>query len=122
MAHYSIEREVILPLADNDGKSLRDVHTDFQQFLLKLAGGYSQQSIDGAWMDEGKVYIDHSIKYVVTLPKAQDKALMSTLPFWCQQARQLALFTQARSVRVTFIQPTASQVHELPSVAATLAQ
>jgi hypothetical protein len=122
MATYSTEREVILPLADNDGASLRDVHTDFQNFLLKIAGGYSQQSIDGAWKDGDRVYLDHSIKYIVTLPKEQDKVLTASLPFWCQRARQLMLFTQARSVRVAYVAPNASTVHELPTAAASLAQ
>jgi len=94
-----IERVVILPKVDNAGKSLTAEIARIEREILTIAGGYTKASVQGAWLDAGKVYTDRSLQYTITTPAAQDAAIASMLPRWCSELRQEALYS--RSVAIT---------------------
>lgn len=100
-----VERNIVLPLYDNDGASLEDVHETFKRELLLRAGGYSATRQSGAWQDEvsGIVYVDESIVYTVLCSADADNLIVRTLPALRLLARQEAILTYSRIVDVQFI-------------------
>ena len=57
---------LILPVDDNDGASLQELHKAVEGFLLARFGGFSASLITGKWADAaGTVYEDVSIRYEV---------------------------------------------------------
>lgn len=101
----AIERTVIIPDVDNDGRSLASEQAAFEDRLLDIAGGFTSEQVRGAWRDsDGTVYRDHSIRYTVCLDEQQDARLLACLPDVCASCRQEALFTASRPADVTFIE------------------
>ena len=101
------ELTVIVPTADNDGKTLQPVIDRFEGFLLDTVGGFSRDAISGAWKDEtGKIYRDTSYRYTVSGDRVD--AVQSSLPTWCEELRQLCLYASTREVHVTFVDPVAA--------------
>lgn len=101
------ELTVIVPTADNAGKTLQPEIDRFEAFLLDACGGFSRDVISGAWKDDsGKVYRDSSYRYSLTSDRVD--LVQSTLPDWCETFRQLCLYSSTRQVQVTFVAPVAA--------------
>jgi hypothetical protein len=100
-----LERTVILPCADNEGHSLASARRAVERELCALAGGYTRDSVQGAWLDNGRLYRDKSYRYTLAVDAAQDAAIMARLPAWCAALRQLALYTSVRQSDVRFVLP-----------------
>lgn len=98
------ERVVIIPDADNNGRSLASAQRDIEHQLLKLVGGFTVDTVRGAWRDErGKVYRDTSKRYTLAVDAAQDALIRAHLHEWCEWTRQECLFTSRRAVEVEFV-------------------
>ena len=105
----AIERVVIIPNFDNDGKSLNREQTFIEDTLLSIVGGFTVEDVRGAWRDEqGRTFYDASKRYTVLVSKVQDAELVRRLPIWCMNTRQKCLFTSARTVKVSFVEPVAA--------------
>ena len=62
--------ELFIPLADNDGLVFGLAHHRvFEERLLDVFGGFTRRSdpIKGAWIDNGRIYQDDLVIYVVRL-------------------------------------------------------
>lgn len=105
-----VERTLILPLRDNDGRSLAREVASIKSELLAIAGGYSEVRHHGAWRDEdGTVYRDTSWRVTTTVDEQQDKAIVARLPEWCERLRQICLYTHATTVDSEFVYASVPQ-------------
>lgn len=99
-----IERTIVLPVRDNDGRSLAREVASVKSELLAIAGGYSESKQSGAWRDEdGTVYRDQSWRVTTTVDEQQDKAIVARLPEWCERLRQICLYTHTTPVESAFV-------------------
>jgi len=65
-----IEVHVLIPVADNTGRTFDRQHDQlFESELLNLFGEFSclPGTVTGQWVDAGQVYTDESRLFVVTL-------------------------------------------------------
>lgn len=103
MQNPTIERVIVLPVQDNEGKSLsREIRT-IKLALLNGVGGLSEVRQTGFWVDGGKVYRDVSLRVSVAVTPEQDAWIVSMLPIWCERLRQICLFTQRQAVEIAFV-------------------
>jgi hypothetical protein len=101
-----LERTIILPTKDNTGRRLSYRISRIKQELLGIAGGYSEVKQFGQWKAaDGSVYSDRALRIVTTVDESQDEQITARLPEWCAQLGQLALYTHASRVEVTFVTP-----------------
>lgn len=100
-----VERVIVLPTRDNAGASLARKVTAIRRELLALAGGFSETRQHGQWLDGGKVYRDVSIRVTTTVDDEQDAAIVARLATWCEQLRQVCLYTHATQVSADFVYP-----------------
>lgn len=99
-----VERTIILPLKDNDGATLRSVHIELRAALLAIAGGFSHYRLSGAWQnDNGVIFTDKSIAYVVLVGRSVDSQIVALLPNLAVSARQEAILTYSRDVAAQFV-------------------
>ena len=104
------ELTVIVPTADNDGRTLQPEIDAWETFLLDTVGGYSVLPQQGAWRDPetGKVYRDPGYRYIVTGEHVN--AVQARLGEWAARFRQLSLWSDTRRVTVTFVAPSPTEV------------
>lgn len=100
------ELTVIVPTADNEGRTLQPVIQDWEAFLLSTVGGYTRDVVNGAWLDNGTVYRDESYRYVVTGEKVPE--VQASLGHWAVALRQKELYTSTRRVAVKLVSPVAA--------------
>lgn len=100
-----IERVIVLPTKDNAGVSLARRLTAIRREVLAVAGGFSETRQSGRWVEGGKVYRDTSIRLTTTVDDDQDAVLVARLPEWCEQLRQICLYTHATTVSAEFVYP-----------------
>jgi hypothetical protein len=98
------ELTVIVPLVDNDGHTLQPIISQFEAFLVDNAGGWTRDTVQGAWKaGNGRIYHDSSYRYVIVGDGV--KAVQDSLPRWASDLRQEALYASTRKVQVDFITP-----------------
>lgn len=56
---------IIIPVANNKGHMLNDLHKNVEQWLLTAFQGFTAHTVIGQWMHEGVRYEDTSIQYDV---------------------------------------------------------
>jgi hypothetical protein len=69
--------EILIPLADNDGRTFTsDHHAAFEAALAGLFGGFSRLpgTVTGGWQHEGRLYRDDLVVYAVALPSIVEGA------------------------------------------------
>lgn len=98
-----LERTVILPQRDNEGKSLASQRAAIELELCAIAGGWTRERVSGAWLDKGKLYRDANYRYTLAVDEGQDAAIMARVPAWCARLRQLALYTSRRACDVAIV-------------------
>lgn len=97
---------LILPLRDNAGLQLREVHSVLRSQLLDAFGGYTQSLVTGAWRGEdGTVYQDDSLKYEIAMDTgvSAGKKLVAIAAEACAAARQECVMVQLASGVVHFV-------------------
>lgn len=100
-----IERVVVLPVRDNDGKRLDYWLGKVRAEVLAIAGGYSESKQVGAWRDDdGTVYKDASVRLSTLVDTEQDAEIEARLPVWCGWLRQICLLTTRAEVVVSFVE------------------
>lgn len=88
------EFKFILPMADNNGNSLSQVHKAVQNQLVTTFGGYSMHYQVGAWLDdEDNEMFDKSIVYTVAIAKEQEIVLMYMIRMFGVMAKQDAIYS-----------------------------
>jgi hypothetical protein len=97
------ELTVIVPTTDNSGKTLQPVIELWESFILDTAGGFTREAVSGAWKDaSGKVYRDSSYRYTIV---GKVGTIRRTIPAWCAQLGQEAMYTSVRRIAVSFVEP-----------------
>ena len=90
------EYSFILPLNDNHGKSLAQLHLDAKRDLCMQFGGYSAVAQSGGWInDDGEFMLDESVRYTVAIDDIHgfDVCKFEEIAtFYAMKARQLALY------------------------------
>lgn len=56
-----------LPLEDNNGLQLDNVHTELQESLASTYGGFTMHHARGVWMNEGKLYNESVAVYTIAM-------------------------------------------------------
>lgn len=95
-----------LPLRDNAGLQLREVHSVLRSQLLDAFGGYTQSLVTGAWRGEdGTVYQDDSLKYEIAMDTgvSAGKKLVEIARLACRDARQECVMVQLAAGNVVFV-------------------
>ncbi len=110
-----LERVIVVPLRDNDGKSLSREHQVIRNDLLRIVGGFSILHQRGVWVEGGLTYRDASIRYVVSCSSEQDTTIVQLIPLWAALCRQQAIYTHVTHVDVAFIAPARLRADALAS-------
>lgn len=76
-----------LPQANNLGLSMEDAISEFKEYALKLAGGYTvQPSVCGVWKGSDKTFFDHNSVVEIACNPATYKALLArVIALWPDQ-------------------------------------
>jgi len=96
---------IVLPMLDNQGKSLWDEHEHLMKRLLELWGGFTSYEGLGKWVDKGKVYAERIVIYDIAMER-QDVTKLRTLALSvCVQARQLSVMIVTPNGDTEFVHP-----------------
>lgn len=104
-----VQRTIVIPTSDNDGRPLTAVISDIESEMLRLTGGFSVSDTRGVWRgDDGTIYRDRSQTYTLISDERTDQAISDRLSAWASDLRQEALFTATTAnVNVAFVAPAA---------------
>lgn len=81
--------KIILPVLDNQGKDLFEVHRELQAALLGEFGGYTSFEGVGGWRNlHGKLYKERVIIYEVAMERAKAIELRCIAEIVVTKARQ----------------------------------
>lgn len=100
-----------LPLCDNDGQRLMQVHQLVRNELLDAFGGYTQSLVTGAWKDaDGTVYTDDSLKYEIAMSAGagDGKQLVKIAGMACLAGKQKCVMVQLAAGNVVFVEENGS--------------
>lgn len=99
-----VQRTIVVPVADNDGRQLTAEIAGIEAELLSLIGGYSVTGSAGVWRsDDSTTYRDHSVTFTVIADEATDAVLLERLPLWAARLRQVMLFTYKTVVEIGLV-------------------
>ena len=98
--------DILVPLADNDGRPFPPFAFEtLEHFLTTLCGGYTRRGdVEGAWRspETGDVMRDRSRSYVVTLAAEEaDEQIARIESFIRRYFRQEAVFLELIPTRAT---------------------
>lgn len=97
--------KIVLPMLDNEGKELSDVHEHLMKRLLELWGGFTSYEGLGKWINKQKVYAERVIVYDIAMER-QDVVRLRTLALSiCVQARQESVMIVTPNGDVEFVHP-----------------
>lgn len=98
--------QIILPKADNDGKSLVWVHELLQHKLCAAFGGFTAIDSFGGWVDPktDKLYKEDGVLYNVAVRGYSDAFTLRQIAAWAlQEAKQEAIFVVFGDGTVEFV-------------------
>ena len=89
-----MQREVkfILPLNNNDGKSLSDLHTQLNSELINNYYGFTSQSGMGGYKSQNMEIIECVAIYTIAIEKIQEGGVLEMLNFYKIEAEQEAIY------------------------------
>lgn len=105
------EAFIILPLLDNSGASLDQVHAALELDLLDGFDGFTSETVTGAWRDvtTGRVYREDNIRYTVAADYFSNSRLVSRLENlaakYARAAGQLAVYVKHATGEVVLCSP-----------------
>jgi hypothetical protein len=109
------KRTVIVPITDNDGRSLAPEIANIEIELLRLVGGFSVNASAGVWSSpDGTTYRDQNLTYVVVGDEVTDARLTDRLHEWAIWLRQEVLYTDSSVVEVA--QTVVGDEHSAPQL------
>lgn len=101
------EARIILPLSDNNGVSLREVHARLENTLCLHFGGATVMPMRGIWRDPetGWMYAEEGLAYDVAMEPspANDATLIDVARRIGADAGQLAMFVRTADGTVNII-------------------
>lgn len=100
------EARIILPVLDNEGRSLAPVHEMLTVDLIEAFGGVTCVDCMGAWQDHnGNVHREAGVAYDVAMEPctANDLRLVEIAIGAGRSARQLAMYVRLADGRVEII-------------------
>lgn len=98
--------QIVLPKADNDGKSLVWVHEMLQKRLCEAYGGFTAVDSYGGWIDpkDGKLYKEEGVLYSVAVRGFNDALALRKIAAWLLiEATQEAIFVVFGDGTIDFI-------------------
>ena len=103
----SVKREFKfkLPLMNNNGKSLSDLHKQVEVDLCNKFGGLTKTNQEGAWVNpiDGKLFVEPVVEYIVAInPDDQIWALLYVRNLG-EHAKQEAMYVVKTCGNVSFI-------------------
>lgn len=101
------EASILLPTRNNDGMAVISAHAIVANALLDNFGGFTEESVRGQWLDNGRVYSDESIRYTVAATDTPDNRakLEATARQACADAEQICLYVRGFDGIVQFVKP-----------------
>jgi hypothetical protein len=99
------EARLILPLTDNSGGDLRDVHSALQSTLCDAWGGYTRLVAIGGWRGNAGVIHERVALYDIAMPATDSDAakLESIAVMFGTLARQHAVYIRLASGMVRIV-------------------
>jgi hypothetical protein len=96
---------ITLPIADNDGNPLNDVHAALQLDLIAQFGGFTAIDARGGWRDKstGKVYAEPVTQYQIECEDSDAGKLCDIAKFFGRMANQICMFVMMPTGNVGFI-------------------
>lgn len=92
------EAELLIPLAGNDGAPFLPTHFEvFEMKASEMFGGVTrlETSVNGVWLDDGTLYRDHLVRYVVALKGIGEGAKLAALADFAKtHFAQLAVYVR----------------------------
>jgi hypothetical protein len=106
-----------LPILDNNGNDLSDVHTCLQADIIDTFGGFTRTLANGGWRDDatGKIYCESVAVYAIAMNEdslANDGKLTQLAKWHGAIAGQIAMCVQYASGDVKFITCKAFELAE----------
>lgn len=85
---------ITLPIADNNGNALNDVHAALQLDLIAQFGGFTAIDARGGWRDEstGKVFAEPVTQYQIAAKDSDSDKIRSIAQFFGRMAEQICMF------------------------------
>ena len=96
---------IILPIADNEGRSLFHQHEQLKHELLAKWGGYTTTDGRGAWQSQNRVVAEPVLKYEVAMERADVVAFRVLASSVAHAARQECVMIVTPNGDVEFVKP-----------------
>jgi hypothetical protein len=107
------EARILMPLTDNEGKSLSHVHDAMRADLLASFGGFTESDTRGWWRDTstGTDYKEPSIAFDIAAQWDSEKSerLMELAAWYCRAAKQLCVYVRNGKGAVSYVAPKAAR-------------
>ena len=90
-----------LPLKDNAGRPVDHAHLALRAELLRDFGGFTYSQTRGQWRDEdeGDIYEDESIVYIIDTDRPDhDRYMVEAAQRACTRASQVAVYLTAQKL------------------------
>jgi len=101
------EAHIHLPVLDNEGHSLRHVHTALAQTLVSLFGGCTETRANGYWRDEktGILHAEEVVRYTVAMEASavNQGKLNGVAKGICKAANQVCIYVSHATGEVEFV-------------------
>jgi len=102
--------QLILPLLDNGGHDLFEVHRDLQFHLLARWGGYTSVEAVGGWKNaHDKLFKERVVVYSIAMPLGDVVKLRALAAFFARRAKQESVMIVTPNGDVDFIHPQAEE-------------
>ena len=96
--------KLVLPLLDNAGRDLFEVHRELQHELLKTWGGYTSTEGVGGWRNgHGKLFNERVLIYAVAMERADAPKLRALGVAFATKARQESVMIVTPNGDVEFV-------------------
>ncbi len=95
----------LIPLEDNDGRPFdAKLFRQTQKELLQKYGGFQVDRVEGQWLgDDGNIYRDKSLRYIICMEEDQVGELKEWLKEIRDRFRQMALWLEVSEVETNLI-------------------
>ena len=103
------EARLILPLCDNDGAPLRELHARLRHNLATRFGGVTEILGHGCWIDNGRNYDEPVVIYEVAAPggAADNRYLRELAQFLAVEGKQKCIYVRYPNGEVGFVRAPA---------------
>lgn len=104
------EARLILPLCDNEGAPLRELHARLRENLSKRFYGVTETQGHGCWIGDGRSYDEAVVIYEVAAPggAADNRYLRELAQFLAVEGKQKSIYVRYPNGEVGFVRAPAT--------------